>query len=147
MKRLGFILSLLLVAVGLLSACGQASSSSAPAQGAPVQTDGGVFFNVTPVQLSAMLKSKDFLMVNVHIPYAGEIAGTDLFVPYNEIQANLSKFPADKSAKIVLYCRSGNMSGIASKEMVKLGFTNIWNVVGGMEAWKMEGKPLLQKQK
>lgn len=36
-----------------------------------------------------MLENKDFLLLNVHITYEGEIQGTDLFVPYNEIEQKL----------------------------------------------------------
>jgi rhodanese-related sulfurtransferase len=86
-----------------------------------------------------MLKEKDFLFINVHIPFAGDIPGTDLSVPYNDIQQNLSQFPQDKDARIVLYCSSGRMSEIAAKELVSLGYTNIWNLQGGMADWQQAG--------
>ena len=100
---------------------------------------------MSAVQLKAMLVKKDFTFVNVHIPYEGEIAKTDVFVPYNEIEKNLDKLPADKNAKIVLYCRSGRMSAIAAETMVRLGYTNVWNTEGGMIAWETLGLPLKTK--
>lgn len=39
----------------------------------------------------------------------------------------------------VLYCRSGRMSGIAAEELVKLGYTNLWNLKGGMLEWERAG--------
>ena len=47
-----------------------------------VQTEGGNYYDISPDYLNAMLKKKDFLFINVHIPYAGEIEKTHFFIPY-----------------------------------------------------------------
>lgn len=130
MKRL----SILLLMTVVLAAC-----QSKAVTGETVSTTEGSYKNVTPSELHSMLKNKDFLFINVHIPFAGDIPGTDLSVPYNDIQQNLSQFPQDKDARIVLYCSSGRMSEIAAKELVSLGYTNIWNLQGGMADWQQAG--------
>ncbi len=112
-----------------------------------VTVDGGSYRNIGVEQLYQMLQQKDFLLVNVHIPYEGELPQTDLFIPYNEIEKNLDKLPSDTAAKIVLYCKSGRMSAIAAETMAKLGFTNVWNLKHGMIDWKAKGYPLLEKPK
>lgn len=117
----------------------------AAAQEEIVQTEGGSYRNIGVEQLYQMLQQKDFLLVNVHIPYEGELPQTDLFVPYNEIEQNLDKLPSERGAKIVLYCKSGRMSAIAAETMVKLGYTNIWNLKQGMVDWEAKGYPLLRK--
>jgi len=106
---------------------------------------GGSYINIDPSGLAMMLKNKDFLLINVHVPYEGEIMKTDLFIPYNEIKQNLDKLPSDKNAKIVLYCRTNRMSEIAARILVKLGYKNIWNLDGGMNAWKQAGFKLIDK--
>ena len=83
--------------------------------------------------------------MNVHVPYAGELAQTDLFIPYDQIAQQTSKLP-DKSAPIVLYCRSGHMSTEAAKTLVKLGYTDVMQLAGGMSAWESAGHEVLQKQ-
>ena len=106
-----------------------------------VTVSDGAYINVEAQELNMMLDNKDFVFINVHIPFEGNIADTDLSIPYDQITepANLSQLPADKNDKIVLYCRSGRMSAIAAEELVKLGYTNIWNLKCGMLEWEKAG--------
>ena len=103
------------------------------------------FTDITVDELSNMLESKDFLFVNTHIPYEGEIPATDEFVPYDQLEQYAGLLPADKGAKIVLYCRSGRMSEIAAAALVEQGYTNIYELDGGMIAWEEAGLPLIGK--
>lgn len=141
MKRLFIFLFVLTL---ILTAC---QSQPVEITGQKVNVDGGSYANINAEELNAMLKEKDFMFINVHIPFEGDIADTDLSIPYNEITeaADLVQLPTDKDAKIVLYCRSGRMSAIASEELVKLGYTNIWNLEGGMVAWERAGYEIQDK--
>ena len=116
-----------------------------PSASNPVTVKGGTYTNAAPALLKQMLAAKDFVFINVHIPYEGELAQTDAFIPYDQIEPNLRKFPSDKNAKIVLYCRSGSMSSIAAEELVKRGYTNVWNLDGGWVAWERAGLPVIRK--
>ena len=100
---------------------------------------------ISVTQLHQMIEDKDFILVNVHIPYEGEIPQTDKFIPYNEIGEHLNEFP-DKNKKIVLYCRSDNMSTIAAETLTKAGYSNLYNLKGGMKAWKAAGYQLIERQ-
>jgi rhodanese-related sulfurtransferase len=137
------VLLFLLVTL-LLAACGSTSQeASQPARpGEEVQVAGGVYKDVTASELKTMLESKDFFFVNVHIPFEGDISGTDDSIPYNEIEENLDRLPQDKDAKIFLYCRSDRMSRIAAETLIKNGYTNVWNLDGGMVAWEEAGYAL-----
>ncbi len=100
------------------------------------------FKNINANQLSEMLKNKDPLLVNVHSPYMGEIRGTDDFIFLSDIKDNLDKFPSDKNAQIVVYCQSGGMSRIAAQDLADMGYTNVFNLSGGMIGWKQAGYQL-----
>lgn len=103
------------------------------------------FAAISSRELATALERKDFFLVNVHIPYEGEIKNTDAFIPYDKVADNLGKLPQDKNAKIVLYCRSGRMSEIAAKELAKLGYANISHLAGGMIDWEKNGYEIIKK--
>jgi len=104
-----------------------------------MSVEGGYYHDVTAHQLKTMLESKDFLFVNVKTPYSGEIEDTDLYIPYNVISSRADELPADKSEKIVIYCRRGNTSVEAVRMLVALGYTNLWNLRGGLQEWSEAG--------
>ena len=111
--------------------------------GIRVSAAGGAYTNVTAPALNRMLEDKDFLLVNVHIPYEGEIAKTDAFIPFDRVEQELHRLPTKRDAKMVLYCMSDRMSTIAAEMLVRLGYTNVWNLQGGMVGWRKQGFPLV----
>ena len=119
-------------------------TASGGSSGTVVQANGGHWTNITPDTLASTLPAKDFTLLNVKTPYMGEIAGTDLYIPYNQLAARAAELPKDKSAKITVYCRSGNESAIAAQTLIGLGYTNIENLDGGMTAWTASGRQLVQ---
>lgn len=140
MKRLFF--PILLSGALLMTACAETTTSIPSADavtGQPVSVDGGTYTNLSVPEMQALLADKDFTFVNAHVPFEGDIPGTDVSIPYNEIDQHLDQLPADKDARIVLYCRSGRMSEMAAETLVGLGYTNVWNLDGGMVAWEQAG--------
>jgi rhodanese-related sulfurtransferase len=139
MKRtIVLVIVVLAVFLPACQAATQLTASNSTVVGTTVSTTGSPYTNVSVAELQAMLANKDFLLVNVHIPFEGNIQGTDSSIPYDQIAQNLDQL-TDKSARIVLYCRSGRMSAIAAETLVGLGYTNIFNLDGGMSAWEAAG--------
>lgn len=130
----------------LLSGCQIAApptrTSATTDIGKVIIVDNGSYKDISVTELQTLMKKKDFIQINVHTPFEGNLPNTDLSIPYDTIGQNMDKLPGDKNSKIVLYCRSGHMSTIAAKELVKLGYTNIWNLDGGMAAWEQAGQSI-----
>ncbi len=104
------------------------------------------YTDISAVVLFQMLKNKDFILVNVHIPYEGEIESTDFFIPYNKIHRDKERLPVNKDTKIILYCRTGSMSNDAANSLVHLGYTNVYNLIGGMGVWEKAGYAVIHKK-
>ena len=60
-----------------------------------------------------------------------------ILIPEYEIKDRAEKELPDKDALILVYCRSGRRSKIASEELVKLGYTNV-KEFGGIIDWPYE---------
>ncbi len=135
----GVALAAIVVAIAVSSLSGGAST------GWVEKGSGGSWTNIDANTLADMLKAKDFTLLNVKTPYIGEIDGTDLYIPYDQLTARAAELPTDRTAKVVVYCRSGNESRVAIKTLIDLGYTNIWNLDKGMESWTASGRALVQK--
>ena len=59
---------------------------------------------------------------------------------------NENILPQNKDAKIVVYCMGDHMSYIASEELVKMGYTRVSRLKGGMLAWQKKGEQLVHRQ-
>ncbi len=66
----------------------------------------------------------------------GHIAGA-MLIPYTEIENKAEEIIFDKGKLILVYCRSGRRSKIASESLVKLGYTNV-KEFGGIVDWPYE---------
>jgi len=97
------------------------------------------FATITVQQLHERMDRKDFVLVNVHVPYEGDIPGTDLSIPFDRIVEQTDRLPADSTVAIVLYCRSGRMSATAAAALTRAGYPRVVNVAGGMKAWEAAG--------
>ena len=83
-----------------------------------------------------------FTFIDVRTPeeYAeGHISGATL-IPVDQVEQRLSEIPKNK--QVYVYCRSGKRSAMASTILARHGFTNIENIVGGINGWKEAGYPV-----
>jgi rhodanese-related sulfurtransferase len=94
---------------------------------------------ITATELNQILQHEDIFLVDVHTPEQRHIKGTDLFIPYNEIEKYQDKLPEDKNTGIYLYCEEGHMGNAAAGSLYELGYRNLYNLEGGAKAWRKAG--------
>lgn len=124
---------LLLVLIGIFFSCVSAQTT--------IQTEHGSYQTINSSVLFEMLNTQtdNFLLINTHINYEGEIPTTDVFIPFNEIAKYFPVLPKDKSSNIVIYDMGDNTSQAAAESLVRLGYKDIKQLQGGIAAWQNAG--------
>ena len=92
-----------------------------------------------------MDEQEDFQLIDVREPYELEICslGGEL-IPMSQVPENVEKISKEKP--VVVICRSGGRSGSICQWLEdNHGFTNVYNLVGGVLAWSDEIDPSMPK--
>ena len=97
---------------------------------------------MSPVALHDWLSVAHPYLINVHIPWAGDIANTDARIAYTDIDAIEAFVHQNHCAEIVLYCYSGPMSLEAGNKLIARGYLRVHDLAGGLIAWKAAGYPV-----
>ncbi|MEO5781984.1 MAG: rhodanese-like domain-containing protein, partial [Ginsengibacter sp.] len=95
--------------------------------------------NITNEEVKQRLDAGEKLnLIDVREPHENaefNIGGK--LLPIGNIQSmQIENIEDLKNEEVILYCRSGNRSGISASILDQLGFTNTKNLVGGMLAWQ-----------
>lgn len=98
--------------------------------------------------VAQMIRSESPIVVDVREPEEfaqGHLAGA-INVPRGVLEFKVDPMnPAgnptlfDKSAKMVVYCKSGARSALAAQSLRTLGYQEVTSMAGGFEAWKVAG--------
>ncbi len=88
-------------------------------------------------------EGKDFQLVDVREDFEYETSnlGGEL-IPLAGISVESDKI--DKNKPVVLMCRSGKRSAFALMQLEQQGFTNLYNLQGGILAWQQEIDPSMK---
>ncbi|WP_075340385.1 rhodanese-like domain-containing protein [Tenacibaculum agarivorans] len=62
------------------------------------------------------------------------------------LKSTLQQLPKDKNTKIVVYCSLGIRSEDIAEQLKKAGFTNVFNLYGGIFEWKNKGNTVVNKE-
>ena len=126
MKKLIFVL----LAAMLLTACGQDKENDREA----------VYVNITAAEAKQIMDTEeDYIILDVRTQEEydqGHIPGA-ILIPDTEIEAKAEEVLTDKNQLLLVYCRRGRRSKLASEILVELGYTNI-KEFGGIIDWPYE---------
>jgi rhodanese-related sulfurtransferase len=95
--------------------------------------------NISAIEMEKLMVQEGIEVIDVRTP--GEVSEVyiteaDYFFDVNSTTFTENISNLDKSATYIVYCRSGARSSSAANYMVKNGFTNVYNLSGGVLAWQ-----------
>src|ERR1700761_950569 len=90
-----------------------------------------------------MDKGEDFQLIDVREDFEYEMSNLGgLLIPLGGILIEASKI--DKTKPAVIMCRSGKRSAAAIMQLEQQGYTNLYNLAGGILAWADEIDPTIE---
>jgi len=131
----------LLSLVAVIGGCGGGAESE-PASSADVEV------RLVSVDTAAEVfenQPEDLVLLDVRTPEefdAGHLDGA-IMIDFYEDDFASQIADLDRDQPYLLYCRSGNRSGQTRLIMEELGFTNVSDVDGGINAWVGAGQPVV----
>ncbi|HXF92088.1 MAG TPA: rhodanese-like domain-containing protein [Nitrospiraceae bacterium] len=99
-------------------------------------------FTITPRDLKARLDKGDKLvLLDVREPWEHSLAKIEgsILIPLGTLPHALDRL--DRQAEIIAYCHHGMRSADATSFLLQQGFTNVKNLVGGIDAWSVQVDP------
>jgi len=118
-------------------ACGDSASSAS--------SQSRIFRALSPQEAKALIKTrKDLVLVDVRAPEElreGSIPGSQLF-PFGELARGRLTLPTGKP--LLLICAVGGRSYAVGQYFSGKGYGEIYNLNGGISAWRAAGLPLEQ---
>jgi rhodanese-related sulfurtransferase len=108
---------------------------------------GNRFRGVKEVDSAAALQlinHKNAIVLDVREPGeydAGHVLNSKL-VPLGKLKERIGELEKYRDQSIVVVCRSGNRSGTACYILGKQGFSQVYNLAGGVQAWQKANLPL-----
>ncbi len=105
--------------------------------------------SVDPAGATELINHRDALVVDVR-PAADFSKGhviNAINIPFNGLKSQIGTLQKHKGRPIVVNCRSGSQSSLACRELRKEGFTEVYNLQGGVMAWQHAGLPLTRKKR
>ena len=106
----------------------------------------GTSENISTTSAQQMAKGKNVIILDVRTPeeYArGHLVNARLMNFYDNTFAEQLKTLL-RSKTVIIYCKSGSRSDRTLAIMKKLGFYNVYSMLGGFDAWANEKKPTVR---
>jgi molybdopterin/thiamine biosynthesis adenylyltransferase/rhodanese-related sulfurtransferase len=96
---------------------------------------------IEPFEAAEEIERGDVVLIDTREPHEYQEAHLESgkLVPPGLLRDEIAAAAPDKSARTIVYCRSGNRSYKAAEQMQALGYTDVASMAGGILAWQEQG--------
>ncbi|MFN8162758.1 MAG: molybdopterin-synthase adenylyltransferase MoeB [Solirubrobacterales bacterium] len=103
---------------------------------------------IQPFEASEEIAGGDVVLIDTREPHEYQEAHLEggKLVPPGLLGDEIESAAPDKSARTILYCRSGSRSAIAAAQMQAMGYDNVASMSGGILLWQEQGLPVVAAQ-
>lgn len=93
-----------------------------------------------------MINHKNAVVLDVREPaeFAGGHVLNAKLIPLGKLKERMGELEKHRDQPMIVVCRSGNRSGTACSLLSKAGFTQAYNMAGGMTAWQAGKLPAVK---
>src|SRR4051795_11740824 len=100
---------------------------------------------IEPFEAAGEIEGGDVVLIDTREPHEYQEAHLEngKLVPPGLLADEIATAAPDKSARTILYCRSGNRSALAAAQLQQLGYENVASMSGGILQWQEQGLPVV----
>ncbi|MGR9099040.1 MAG: rhodanese-like domain-containing protein [Gammaproteobacteria bacterium] len=107
------------------------------------------FKSISAIVAVTQMNKEETFILDVSEPHEyvkGHIEGA-MNIPFAKLNEDLGKLEKYKNSPVIVTCQTGTRSTPACKTLTKSGFTQVYNLIGGMQSWEENKLPIRKSGK
>jgi rhodanese-related sulfurtransferase len=102
---------------------------------------------VSPLEATQLLNHQDAVLLDVREPqeYQDGFLPNSIRIPLGSLTEKAAQLDKHRERPIIIVCRSGNRSAQAGRLLKQMGYETVYNLGGGLHAWRTANLPISKK--
>lgn len=102
---------------------------------------------VSPLEATQLLNHQDAVLLDVREPpeYQEGFLPNSIRIPLGSLSEKAAQLDKHRARPIIIVCRSGNRSAQAVRILKRMGYETVYNLGGGLHAWRTANLPISKK--
>lgn len=134
--------TLLALIATVLLAC--APQNKEPRSPETIVVQPGKFEHVSPLEMKVLVKENPGIILDVRTPQetAQGVIKDAVIIDFNGDDFSEKLTELEKGKPVYVYCASGRRSSNTAEMLIQAGYTEVYNLDGGIQSWKASSLPI-----